>query len=140
MESNSPVISKLNSSKLIPIILISVVLLVCLSIICLLTVGIVYMNMANSASSIENQIPDVKVELTVDKDGCGVIRGEIQGDDTVQSLTWVIKDLDGYSVLERNAENEYKYRYFVSGQYKVFISAWFDGAYHQISNEVVIDC
>ena len=141
MESNSPVISKSNSRKLISIILIGIVLLTCLTILCLLTFGIVFMNLANSSSlQIENQIPDAMVALSVDKDGCGVIRGEVQGDDRVKSLTWVIKDKDGYSVLERNAENEYKFRYYVGGSYTVFINAWFDGAYHQISNEVEINC
>ena len=138
MESNSPAISKSNPSKLIPILLIGFMLLMCLSIFCLLTFGIVFLNIAQSSTSIENQIPDAKIELTVDKDGCGVIRGDVLGDDRVASLTWVIEDMDGYSVLERNAENEYKYRYFVSGTYTVYINAWFDGAYHQISNEVEI--
>ena len=141
MESKSPVLSTSKSRKLIPIIVIGIVLLVCLSIFCLFVFGIVVMNVTNSTSSpVENQIPNAMVDLKVDQDGCGVIRSEVQGNDPVQSLTWVIKDRDGYSVLERNAENEFKYRYFDSGQYKVFINAWFNGAYHQISNEVEINC
>ncbi len=83
---------------------------------------------------------DAKVILTVDKDGCGVERSEVLGSTPVSSLTWVIVDGAGYSILERNAEEEYKYRYYQPGQYTVYINAWYDGRYHQISNEVTITC
>jgi hypothetical protein len=104
-------------------------------------IGLVtYLNISDSNSSLINEIPDVTIELRVDNDGCGVIRGDIQGETEVSLLTWVIQDEDGYSVLERNAENEYQYRYFVNVTYTVHIKAWYAGAYHQISDEVTIHC
>jgi hypothetical protein len=109
--------------------------------ICIVGIGLVtYFNISDSNSSPIHEVQDVTIELRVDNDGCGVIRGDIQGDTEVSSLTWVIQDLDGYSVLERNAENEYQYRYFVSGIYTVHIKAWYSGAYHQISDQVTINC
>jgi hypothetical protein len=80
------------------------------------------------------------VEISVGKDGCGVFRGEVQGSSEISSLTWVITDMDGFSVLERNAENEYQYRYFENGSFKVYIKARYNGSYHQISDEVIINC
>ena len=88
----------------------------------------------------QNQVPDARVELSVSADGCGVERSAVTGSSAVDSLTWVIRDTEGYTVLERNAENEFKYRYFGSGSYTISINAWFDGQYHQISDEVRIDC
>ena len=87
-----------------------------------------------------NPVPDARVELMVAADGCGVERSEVTGKDPVMNLTWVVKDEDGYSVLERIAEGETKYRYFVSGHYFVSVKAWYNGNYHLISNEVEIDC
>lgn len=83
---------------------------------------------------------DARVILSVDEDGCGVKRSELMGSIPVSSLTWVVKDSAGYSVLERNAEGEFQYRYYQTGQYTVSINAWYDGHYHQISNEVTITC
>ncbi len=80
------------------------------------------------------------VILTVEKDGCGVERSEVTGSTPVSSLTWVIEDNTGTSVLERNAEGEFKYRYFQAGQYTVYLNAWYGDRYHQISNEVTINC
>ena len=108
---------------------------------CIIVIGLVtFFYISDSNSSPIHEVPDVSIELRVDNDGCGVIRGDIQGDTEVSSLTWVIQDLDGYSVLERNAENEYQYRYYVSGAYTVHIKAWYSGAYHQISDQVTINC
>jgi len=108
---------------------------------CIIVIGLVtFFYISDSNSSPIHEVPDVTIELRVDNDGCGVIRGDVQGDIEVSSLTWVIQDEDGYSVLERNAENEYQYRYFVSGIYTVYIKAWYAGAYHQISDQVTIDC
>jgi len=87
-----------------------------------------------------NPVPDARVTLKVAADGCGVERSEVSGNDPVINLTWVVKDEDGYSVLERIAEVENKYRYFVSGHYFVSVKAWYNGNYHLISNEVEIDC
>lgn len=80
------------------------------------------------------------MEISVGKDGCGVFRGEVQGSSEISSLTWVITDMDGFSVLERNAENEYQFRYFENGSFKVYIKARYNGSYHQISDEVIINC
>jgi len=123
------------------LILIGVLVSCFLISICIVGIGLVtYFNISDSNSSPSNEVPDVTIELSVDNDGCGVIRGDVQGNSEVSSLTWVITDQDGYSVLERNAENEYRYRYFVSGTYFVHIKAWYAGAYHQISEKVAIDC
>jgi len=108
---------------------------------CIAVVGVItYFGFSTSNSTYMNEVPDVTVELSVDQDGCGVVRGDVQGDTQVSSLTWVIQDEDGYSVLERNAENEYQYRYFVSGTYTVQIKAWYADAYHPISDQVTIHC
>lgn len=87
-----------------------------------------------------NPIPDARVVLTVAPDGCGVERSEVTGSSQIDNLTWVVRDVAGYSVLERFAEGETKYRYFVGGSYTVSIKAWYEGSYHTISNEVNIDC
>ena len=87
-----------------------------------------------------NPVPDARVELKVAADGCGVERGEVSGSMPVSSLTWVIVDRDGYTVLERNAENETKYRYFTGGHYRVHVAAWYIDRYISISDEVEIDC
>lgn len=87
-----------------------------------------------------NPIPDARVDLTLNSDGCGVERGEVTGSSPVSNLTWVVRDANGYSVLERSADGEYKYRYFASGIYTISINAWYEGRYHQISDEVNIDC
>ena len=62
-------------------------------------------------------------------------RGDI-GDD----LTWVVKDLDGFQVLGRNAAGETQYRYFQSGTYTVALEAWGGSYYVTVSNEVTINC
>lgn len=87
-----------------------------------------------------NEAPDAYVQLSVAADGCGVTRGEMSGATAVNGLTWVIEDADGFAVLERGAENEYRYRYFATGHYTVHIKAWYNGLYYIISNEVEIDC
>jgi len=87
-----------------------------------------------------NPVADARVELKVAADGCGVRRGEVSGSTTVSSLTWVIVDHDGYTVLERNAEGEYQYRYFTGGHYRVHVAAWYIDRYIPISDEVEIDC
>lgn len=84
--------------------------------------------------------PDAHVELRVAPDDCAVERGEVSGKTQVTSLTWAITDPEGHSVLDRNAEGEYEYRYFGDGKYFVQIKAWYNGAYHLISDRVDIDC
>ncbi|PKO05026.1 MAG: hypothetical protein CVU41_14035 [Chloroflexi bacterium HGW-Chloroflexi-3] len=108
---------------------------------CIAVIGaIIYFGIGKSSSININEVPNVAIELSVDDDGCGIVRGDVQGDTPVSSLTWVIQDQDGFSVLERNAENEDQYRYFASGTYTVHIKAWYEGAYHQISDQVTIHC
>lgn len=88
----------------------------------------------------EATAPDAAVSLVVLSDGCAVERGEVQGTDDVRMLTWVIAGQDGIPVLERNAENETRYRYFGAGDYTVTVKAWYEGVYYPISAEVRIRC
>lgn len=87
-----------------------------------------------------NEIPDASVQITVASDGCAVERGDVVGESQVRNLTWVINDEQGFTVLERIAEDEYMYRYFQGGHFTVHLKAWYNGQYHAISNEVSIDC
>jgi hypothetical protein len=64
----------------------------------------------------------------------------VTGSAPVTNLAWVITDKDGYTVLERSADNESMYRYLNSRRYSAHINAWYEGRYHQISEEVHIDC
>ena len=84
--------------------------------------------------------PDAHVELKLGDDGCHVVRSEVMGSTPVRSLTWVFEDMHGYTLLERGAEGEYDTKFMRGGQYSVHIKAWYEGQYHQISNEVVVDC
>jgi hypothetical protein len=111
------------------------------AVICTATILIIRISSDNSFLP-TGQIPaiDAQVYLIVENDGCSVERSELTGATPVSNLTWVIRDLDGFTLLERNAEGEYKYRYFGSGSFTVSISAWYAGSYHQISEDVRIDC
>jgi len=80
------------------------------------------------------------VKLELGEDGCHAFRGEVEGSNPGSSLTWVIKDLEGYTLLERNARGEYDTKFFRGGQYQVYLKAWHNGQYHQISEEIVVDC
>lgn len=84
--------------------------------------------------------PDVYVDLSVAADGCGVTRSERSGSTPVDRIIWVIEDAEGFSVLERVADDEYQYRYFAAGHYTVHVKALYDSRYFKISNEVEIDC
>ena len=81
-------------------------------------------------------LPQITHTLEVHSDGCGVFRSGDIGDD----LTWVVKDLDGFQVLGRNAAGETQYRYFGSGTYTVALEAWGGSYYVTVSNEVTISC
>jgi hypothetical protein len=81
-----------------------------------------------------------QLELEVYQDGCGVIRSEAEPGVTYDNLTWSVKDTGGFQVLGRVAENETRYRYFMGGRYTVVLEAYWDGAYHEVSNEVTIHC
>lgn len=84
--------------------------------------------------------PDGIITITVSADGCHVDRTELAGSSPVDSLTWVVSDIDGLILLERNAEGEYNYGYYQSGKFRIHLKGWYQGRYHQISNEVVVDC
>ncbi len=84
--------------------------------------------------------PDARVSLEVLSDGCAVERGDVTGGDGVSRLTWVIMDTMGVPVLERNAQNEYRYRYWVEGTFTASVKAWYAGAYWTISDVVEITC
>jgi len=64
----------------------------------------------------------------------------VTGSAPVTNLAWVITDKDGYTVLERSADNESMYRNFNNGRYSAHINAWYEDRYHQISEEFHIDC
>jgi hypothetical protein len=72
-------------------------------------------------------------------DGCGVIRGETGAYD-YPSLTWVVRDDDGFQVLGRNALGETRYRYFQSGTYSVALEAFAEDRYVPVSETVTIHC
>lgn len=80
------------------------------------------------------------LELEVYQDGCGVIRSEAEPGVTYDNLTWSVRDMGGFEVLGRVAENETRYRYFIGGRYTVVLEASWGGSYHQVSNEVTIRC
>ena len=80
------------------------------------------------------------LKLEVYQDGCGVIRSEAEPGVTYENLTWSVRDMGGFQVLGRVAENETRYRYFIGGRYTVVLEASWDGGYHQVSNEVTIRC
>ena len=81
-------------------------------------------------------LPQITHTLEVHSDGCGVFRSGDVGDD----LTWVVKDLDGFQVLGRNAAGETQYRYYRSGTYTVALEAWGGSYYVAVSTEVTINC
>ena len=72
--------------------------------------------------------------LTVHTDGCGVIRSEVFP--PVDDLGWSVKDADGFEVLNRNAQQEDRYRYFRPGTYTVVL----ESRGQEISNTVTITC
>ena len=83
---------------------------------------------------------DASAEITVQSNGCTVARTDVQGVTPISNLQWVVMDASGEQVLGRAAEGEYQYTYYRSGEYSVYLEVWYDGAYIQISNEVVIKC
>lgn len=77
--------------------------------------------------------PSYSHHIVMDHDFTVHRNGEI-GDD----LSWVIEK-DGQVVLQRNAAGELQYRYFsnLSGSdYRVWLQAFIDGQYQQVSNRV----
>ena len=140
MQQNPPTVNKKTLSKwwfLLWGFLAGLLVVVLVGLVLLLARGTL-----RSLTSVDtpNPVADAWVELKVAADGCGVERGEVSGSTPVSSLTWVVVDEDGYTVLERNAEGEYKYRYFAGGHYQVHVAAWYLDRYISISDEVEIDC
>lgn len=84
--------------------------------------------------------PRPLLELTVFRDGCGVIRSEAPPGVDYRNLAWTFADADGFQVLQRNALGETRYRYFQGGTYTVTLEAFVDGAYRAVSNEVTVHC
>lgn len=112
-----------------------------LATLCIFIVGItVFLVRSPLSEKTGDKPPDAFVQLSIGKDGCEVERTDPAGSTAVSSLTWVVIDSDGNTVLERNAEDEYRYRYYREGQYRVHIKAWHVGRYHKISDEVSIQC
>ena len=91
---------------------------------------------AQPTTTTTTSVPQPTYSLEVHSDGCGVFRSGEIGDD----LTWVVKDLDGFQVLGRNAAGETQYRYFRPGTYTISLEAWGDSYYVTVSNEVTITC
>jgi len=110
--------------------------------ICGMVIGALFLfpQLDSESQSIIRPTPDARITLSVADDGCHVERTELAGSSQVSSLTWVITDMDGYVLLERNAEGEYQYGYYQGGSYRVHMKAWYEGQYHQISDEVIVEC
>jgi len=71
-------------------------------------------------TAIPEAAPDAYAEITVKVDGCSVARTEVEGYTPVRMLTWVVTDLGtDQIVLERDAEDEFEYRYFSPGRYSI---------------------
>lgn len=90
-----------------------------------------------SAASQEISAPQPVAELWLDKEFT-VHRGELTPAGHARSLTWVIQE-NGNTVLERNAENEFSYRYYAlkpGNEYVIFLKAYYAGAYHPVSESV----
>ena len=80
-----------------------------------------------------------RISLRVFGDGCGVVRGPASPTE-LSTLTWVLRDADGFQVLGRNARNERRYRYFGSGTFTVDLEAWQGDRYAPVSRTVTVHC
>jgi hypothetical protein len=84
--------------------------------------------------------PDATVMLSVEADGCTVLRTEVVGKSSIQHFLWLITDEDFKTVGTLSADDIYTYRHNRSGRYAVVIQAWYEGGYVTISNKVKINC
>jgi len=116
----------------------AVLIVACLLVLAIPLIGSFFLMPAKSVSS--PQELDASAEIRVESDGCTVTRTDVQGATPIRNLQWVVIDASGEQVLGRAAEGEYKYTYYRSGEYSVYLEAWYDGTYVQISNEVIINC
>lgn len=129
------------TTRVILIVVIGLAVLCC-TLTCLLLAGglLIYRQSPSQGASQSVETPQAWIDLQVAFDGCHVQRSELPGDSEVSMLTWVIRDLDGTVLLERNAEGELIYRYFQSGAYRVHVKGWYAGQYHTLSDAVLIEC
>lgn len=61
-----------------------------------------------------------------------------RSDGESSNLTWVVKR-NGITVLQRNAANEFSYKYYANNSgytYTIHLNAWFNGEYQRVSNTV----
>jgi hypothetical protein len=92
---------------------------------------------ANESADLPPLTPSL-LKLTVLSDGCAVGRTTAQHEPT--GLGWSVRDQDGVEVLQRNALDETRYRYYQPGRYAVVLTAWDGSGYVPVSNTVAISC
>ena len=93
-----------------------------------------YVPVSNTVTyTIGNDKTSEMIEITLDDDNT-VTRPDVKG---YENLGWIVK-YNGEQVLHRNAENELSYKYFgtTPGKYEIYVTAWKDGEYVQVSNTV----
>jgi len=131
----------LSSKKFSPIVFVILLITasICICILMLITM-VWWLSTRSGADALGSTPPNARVLIHVENDGCHVTRTEVEGRDTIRLLTWVVQDMDGYTVLERLADHEYTYGYFRGGQYRIHLKAWHQGRYWRISNEVIVSC
>jgi len=132
----------LSSRKLSPLVfgILLIIASICICIFLLIAMVWRLSSARSGADALGFTPPDARVLIHVENDGCHVTRTEVEGRDAIRLLTWVVQDIDGYTVLERLADHEYTYGYFRGGQYRIHLKAWHQGRYWRISNEVVVNC
>ena len=142
MSSSRSESSASNISLRIALIILVALILLFSVFVCGLASGIVFGDSLRLASDRPRTYPtpDANITITVSKNGCHVDRTELVGSSPVDSLTWVVSDMDGYVLLERNAEGEYNYGHYQVGNFRIHMKGWYKGRYHKISNEVVVNC
>ncbi len=138
--TNQNISEKSSQGKTLLVIGIAAMLVVCLCV-AAAAIAVFSFRAAVQETAIPEASPNAYAEITVKDDGCSVIRSEVEGYTPVRMLTWVVTNLETNEVvLERNAEEEYEYRYFSPGRYRIYLKAWYAGQYYPVSNEVQIDC
>ncbi|MCH2547088.1 MAG: hypothetical protein MK052_05730 [Alphaproteobacteria bacterium] len=83
--------------------------------------------------SMRTGVPSARIWLAEDYT---INRSDLENAEGTRALTWVIQ-ANGNTMLERNAKNEMQYRYYrlqPGVTYTVYLKAFFDGAYHTVSN------
>ncbi len=93
-----------------------------------------YVPVSNTVTyTIGNDKTSEMIEITLDDDNT-VTRPSVSG---YENLGWIVK-YNGEQVLDRNAKNELTYKYYrtMPGTYEIYVTAWKDREYVQISNTV----